>query len=248
MTACSNTILGMEKLVYLLWDDETRDVETVAGAAGDAFRIRLLTTLPDSLRERGAAQLKISATDAAVEAGKGLHLGPLEPGALVSFWLECVQERNDCEAILAQCTRKSAGYLVVESQPLRTNAMADDIGKRMPGFSLVGCIEPADGVSHSAFIERWETVHRDVAIATQSTFSYVRNEVVRPLTVDAPTWAGIVEEGFPIEALTDRRVFYDSVDSEERYRENAKRMVESCVEFLSLDRVDSHPMSEYRFY
>jgi hypothetical protein len=112
----------------------------------------------------------------------------------------------------------------------------------------VGCIEPAKGISQTDFIERWETKHRDVALSTQSTFSYVRNEVVRALSPQAPPWRGIVEEGFPIEALTDPRVFYDAVDSETRFRENAKRMVDSCLAFLSIERVDSHPMSEYRFY
>lgn len=117
----------------------------------------------------------------------------------------------------------------------------------MPGFSLVGCIEPAPGLSHPEFIDRWESSHRQVAIETQSTFSYVRNEIVRPLTPEAPAWGGIVEEGFPIEALNDPRVFYDARDSEERFKANSKRMIESCLSFLSLENVDSHPMSEYRF-
>ena len=88
----------------------------------------------------------------------------------------------------------------------------------------------------------------DVAIDVQSTFSYVRNEVVRPLTSDAPAWGGIVEEGFPLEALSDRRVFYDAVDDEEKFRRNLEAMIESCAAFLSMERVDSHPMSEYRFF
>lgn len=238
-----HTFRPVEKLVYLLWNqmDET-------SASQDDFRDRLLSMLPDVLERNGATRLKISVTDRDVAGGERLHLGPHRPAALVSFWLECVQDRMPCEQILASCGRRHAGYLVVESQPLRIETPADRVGNRMPGFSLVGCIERADGISHSEFIDRWEGVHRDVAIATQSTFSYVRNEIVRSLTLNAPEWHGIVEEGFPIEALTDPRVFYDAVDSPDRHRANAKRMVESCAAFLSLERVDSHPMSEYRFY
>jgi hypothetical protein len=242
-TDSSNTLREMEKLVYLLWDDAE-----IADPSADAFRDHLLSRLPDVLAANAAYQLKICVTDGAVDAGEKLHLGPHAPQALVSFWLECVQDRVVCEAALDECSKRMAGYLVVESQPLRRASQPEALGSRVPGFTLVGCIEPADGVSHAEFIERWETVHRDVAIATQSTVSYVRNEVVRPLTVDAPTWGGIVEEGFPFDALIDPRVFYDAVDDEERFRKNSKRMVESCMAFLSIDRVDSHPMSEYRFF
>jgi hypothetical protein len=233
----------MEKLAYLLWDEsKTSEV------SGDAFRDHLISTLPETLEANGAHQLKICVTDSAVQAGKKLHLGPFAPNALVSFWLECVQDRAECEAALGRCCQRMAGYLVVESQPLRRKSSPGSTGVRTPGFTLVGCIEKAEGISHTQFIERWETVHRDVALETQSTVSYVRNEVVRWLTVDAPTWGGIVEEGFPIEALTDPRVFYDAVGDEKRFLENSKRMVESCMTFLSIDRVDSHPMSEYRFF
>jgi len=233
----------MEKLTYLLWDESETDERSV-----DSFRDRLISTLPDLLEANGASQLKICVIDSAVEAGRKLHLGPFAPNALVSFWLDCVRDRTECEAALSQRCRRMAGYLVVESQPLHRKSRPDGIGARMPGFTLVGCIEPAEGVSHAKFIELWENVHRDVALETQSSVSYVRNEIVRPLTDDAPAWGGIVEEGFPIEALTDPRVFYDANGDEDRFRMNARRMVESCRAFLSIDRVDSHPMSEYRFF
>jgi hypothetical protein len=54
-------------------------------------------------------------------------------------------------------------------------------------------------------------LQRDTAIEMQSTFGYVRNEVVRALTPDAPPWDAIVEENFPIGALHDPAVFYDAV-------------------------------------
>lgn len=231
----------MEKLAYLLWNDDP------AGGA-DAFRDRLLSTLPEALAECGAQRLKLSVTDGDVAAGEALHLGPLAPDALVSFWLECCGDRRSAEAVLATAAHRLAGYLVAESHPLRTETPEGGVGKRMPGFSLVGCIEPADGVSQHDFVTTWEEVHRVVAIETQSTFEYVRNEVVRPLTGGAPPWRGIVEEGFPIEALTNPQAFYDAVGDEPKYQANLKRMMESCAAFLSLEKVDSHPMSEYRFY
>ncbi|MEZ4334574.1 MAG: EthD domain-containing protein [Myxococcota bacterium] len=231
----------MEKLVYLLWKRE-RDPDN------DVLRDRLLADLPTPLASQGAAQIKLAISDGDVAAGAALHLGARRPDALLSFWLECIQDRAPAEALVAGMSGRHAGYLVVESQALRLVTDPRKRGTRTPGFSLVGCIEPKAGVSHAAFIERWETVHRDVAIETQSTFSYVRNEVVRPVTRDAPPWAGIIEEGFPSEALSNPQAFYDAVGDEARYRENLRRMIESCDAFLSMKDVDSHPMSEYRFY
>lgn len=229
----------MEKLAYLLWDE---------ASAGNALRDRLLATLPRSLADEGASQVKVLVTDSDVEEGENLHMGAQVPHALVSYWLECVQDRGPAEAKIAEVCARSAGYLVVESQPLRAETPAGGIGKRMPGFTLVGCIEPEEGVSQADFIRIWETVHRDVAIETQSTFSYIRNEVVRPLTANAPAWGGIIEEGFPVEALRNPQAFYDAVGNEALYQKNLKRMIESCSAFLSMSKVDSHPMSEYRFF
>lgn len=239
--------LGMEKLVYLLWPTSPEDT------SGDTFRDQLLAKLPAAVHEAGGQRLKISVTDSAVAAGESLHLGAESPKALATFWLECVRERRPIESALTRLSARTVGYLVVESQPLRfpDNDPAPTLaagGKRTTGFSLVGCIEPADGVSQQTFVETWETKHAQVAIDTQSTFSYVRNEVVRPLTSDAPPWRGIVEEGFPVEALTDSRAFYDAGGDEAVFRANQKAMVDSCAAFLSLTRVDSHPMSEYRFF
>ena len=234
----------MEKLAYLLWNDDA----TPMPERGGAFRDRLIGALPDALAKAGATRLKVSVIDGDVAAGEALHLGALAPDALVSFWLECAQDRGPAEAaLLGACTRL-AGYLVAESHPLRTETPEGGIGQRMPGFSLVGCIEPKDGVSLREFAATWESVHRDVAINVQSTFSYVRNEVVRPLTADAPEWAGIVEEGFPLEALGNPEAFYDAVGDPAKFRKHLKLMMDSCNAFLSIEKVDSHPMSEYRFY
>ena len=186
----------MEKLAYLLWNEQA----DARAPADDAFRDRLVTELPNALANADARRLKICVTDSDVAAGAKLHLGAERPGALVTFWLECIQDREAAETVLSGVSHRLAGFLVAESQPLKTQTPADGFGQRMPGFTLVGCIEPKPGMSRVEFAERWESVHRAVAIETQSTFSYVRNEVVRPVTSDAPPWGGIVEETFPTEA------------------------------------------------
>jgi len=229
----------MEKLAYAVWKR--------AGEGDQRFADRLLGEAAPRLRS-GVERLTISVVDDAVAPGAKLRIGKGEPkSGLVSFWLEQSQERADAEAILRAACARIAGYLVVESRPLVNRTQLAPPGERTPGFALVTCIEAKDGISHDEFIRLWYTVQRDTAIETQSTFGYVRNEIVRALGDGAPPWHAIVEENFPLGALTDPAVFYDAVGDPARLRANQERMFRAVQGFLALDRVDSHPMSEYRF-
>ena len=230
----------MEKLAYVVWKR--------AADSDESFQARLLEEVAPRLRAR-SAQLRVSVVDGDVAAGAKLHLGKLEPrpSGLVSFWLEQSQERAACEALLAGAASRSAGYLVVESRPLVNASRRAPAGARTPGFALVSCIEAKDGLSKEEFIRLWYEVQRDTALETQSTFGYVRNEVVRPLTPGAPRWDAIVEENFPLGALDDPAVFYDAVGDPEKLRRHQERMFRAVERFLALDRIESHPMSEYDF-
>jgi len=230
----------VEKLAYVVW---RRGAE-----ADERFATRLLEELAPRLRAR-AARLRISVVDADVAAGAKLHLGKLSPApaGLVSFWIEQSQERGECEKLLGAACGRMAGYLVVESRPLVNDARRASAGSRTPGFALVSCIEAKNGLDKDEFIRLWYTVQRDTAIETQSTFGYVRNEVVRALTADAPPWDAIVEENFPVAALADPAAFYDAVGDPAKLRRNQERMFRAVERFIALDRIESHPMSEYDF-
>lgn len=150
-------------------------------------------------------------------------------------------DRGPCEALLAEHAARIAGYLVVESRPL---LHTPPIGARNPGANLVTCIKKKADIDYPRFFDLWNNEHRRVAVEIQSTVSYVRNAIVRPLTQDAPAFDGIVEEGFPIEALTDPHVWYACDDAAE-YKRRLGRMVESVSAFLDLGCLESMPMSEY---
>jgi hypothetical protein len=231
----------VEKVVYLLWKPN--------GVERDAFRDRLLEDLSQQLHRAGACALAISVSDADVAAGTKLQLAGGQPhkDALVSFWLEQSQEVTPLAARIEAICERAAGYLVVESRPLVNREHRVPPGDRTPGFSLCTAIAKRPDLDRTRFIERWYDVHRDVAIETQSTFSYVRNEVVRPISEGAPSWDAIVEEGFPIGALDDPEVFYDAAGDAVRFQANVKRMVESCRAFIDMESVSSHPMSQYVF-
>jgi hypothetical protein len=230
----------MEKICTLLWKPRE--------ASDDAFRDALLAEAPE-LAKRGAMRLRISAVDGHVAAGAKNRVGRMDPAksALVSYWVHEADARTPVEERLAARASKLCSFLIVESEPIRNTEQVAPLGHRTPGFNLVTGIEPKAGLSYAEFISHWHHEHRACAVETQSTFGYVRNEIVRPLSPGAPSWAAIVEEHFPIEALGDPMVWYAAEGSPERLQRNLKRMIESCAAFLAMDRVDSHPMSEYVF-
>lgn len=227
----------MEKLVYLLRET----VET----PGDALRDRLLS-VAGTLRTSGAADIAINVADEAVAAGKAVTIGRLDPPirAMVSFWMPNSDDREPMETALSAAAAAFCGYLVVESVPTINTTRVAAPGERTPGVNIVTCINKLPALSREEFLRIWYQDHKRVAQETQSTFAYVRNTVVRPLTEGAPAWDGIVEEMFPIEALTDPKVWYAAA-SDEELRANLQRMMESVQRFLDLGPLESHPMSHY---
>jgi len=236
----------VEKLVYVVWKPP---------AASDAeFARSLLGEVAPKLAKLGARGLTLhisdfsDSPDADVAGVLRARISKLAApvSGLVSFWLDSADERAPFERALAEATSRLAGYLVVESVPLRNTTQLAPLGRRTPGVVMLALIERPQRLSYEEWIGHWHGHHRVVALETQCTFLYTRNVVVRALTKDAPPWAGIVEEGFPTEAVTDPMRWYKAEGSPETLKRNLARMLESCRAFLDLDRVESHPMSEYR--
>lgn len=225
----------MEKLVYLL---------TKSGdAPGADLRAALVEKAVPALRAGGASQIAVNVDDEHVAQGDAVAIRRSDPPirAMVSFWMQNADDRAPCEAALSSHADSLAGYLVVESRPMLHQP---PVGERAPGANLVTCIKQKADISYDDFIDRWNNEHRKVAIETQSTFAYVRNAVVRRLTPEGFDWDGVVEESFPIEALTDPHVWYDCQDEDE-YKRRLQRMIDSVTAFLDLSVLESTPMSEY---
>ena len=224
----------MEKLAYLLFVDEKRD--------GDALRDALCREAAPRLRETGATRLRLNVQDGKVGAGNPLsHRNP-PLRAMMTFWLDAIDSRGPCEAALAAHAESIAGYLVTESSVM---VPPREPGKRTEGMNQVTCITRRKDISEAEFRNIWHHDHKKVAIETQSTFGYTRNVIAHALTDDAPTcWDAIVEETFPIEALTDLKVFYDATDDAE-LEANMKVMMASVQRFLDLEPLEFCHMSEY---
>jgi hypothetical protein len=237
----------VEKLIYLLWDEDAAD-------PGDGLRDRLLAETADRLRAAGARSIGFNVHDseaagapspAPAPEGEGLHV------AEVSVWLDCYQRRAGVEAAVGALGLRSAGYLVVESiyedYGSTPHAVARDWpdGTRSPGVLTVALIHRPPGLAYSEWIRRWHGTQSPVSGELQPRTRYVRNEVVRSVTEGAPEIHGIVEEGWPsVGHVADPMLFFNA-SSKEELNANLSRMVASVNACLDLDRLRSATMSEY---
>jgi hypothetical protein len=133
-------------------------------------------------------------------------------------------------------------YLVTESVPLPMPEV--EFGSHTPGFANIAFLRRPEDMPESAWLDRWHHHHTRVALETQSTFGYVQNAVVRPLTVASPPVSAIVEELFPIEAVNDLHAFFGAADDSD-LSARMDRMLASTDAFGADQNVDTVPTSRY---
>jgi hypothetical protein len=229
----------MEKVVYLVWRDPAMPVEDWSRALREKAAPALVAA--------GARGVQVNVADAAV-AGAFLRMAELDPQpeAVVAVWVDSARDavRAPLDAAVGADATRIAAYVVTESEPVPNTAHPAPPGERTPGFANMALLRRPADMTPAAWIDAWHNGHTDVANETQSTFGYVQNVVARPLTPDPPAIDAVVEELFPIEALTDMRAFFAAADDDELAR-NLARMGESTARFGADRNVDVIPTSRY---
>ncbi|OBG95870.1 hypothetical protein A5697_01720 [Mycobacterium sp. E3251] len=201
----------------------------------------------DALLELGLPGLSVNVRDDAVRHSL-MTLTTLDPpvAAVVSMWTQqCYGEQMSAALTLleAECEQLAA-YLVTESVPLK--APVTESGSRTAGLANIALLRRPAGLDQETWLARWQRDHTSVAIETQSTFGYTQNWVVRALTPDGPGIAGIVEELFPQEAITDLKAFFGAADDDD-LQDRLGRMVASTTAFGANENIDTVPTSRYVF-
>jgi hypothetical protein len=218
-----------------------------AADADEGWCTRLRVQVAADLLEIGAPGLAINVRDDVVRNSL-MTLTTLEPAVVgfVTLWTQ--QSYGDqVRATLARLDKECddvAAYLVTESVPLPPPKTVS--GERTPGLANVALLRRPDDLDEATWRQRWHIDHTPVAIETQSTFGYTQNAVVRPLTEGAPAFAAIVEELFPIEAISDLHAFFGAADDDD-LRDRMERMVASTAAFGANRDVDTVPTSRYMF-
>ncbi|PRC43438.1 hypothetical protein C6A85_000000105350 [Mycobacterium sp. ITM-2017-0098] len=216
------------------------------GAPGDeAWCTRLHTEIAETLLETGVPGLTVNVRDAAVTDSL-MTLTTLDPPviAFVSLWTPQYYGTQIATAttVLSETCEQVAAYLVTESVPLAPPHT--EPGARTPGFANVALLRRPPELEQATWLHRWHHDHTQVALDTQSTFGYVQNTVVRALTADAPRIDAIVEELFPIEAISDLHAFFGAKDDAD-LGDRMGRMVASTTAFGANENVDTVPTSRY---
>jgi EthD domain len=199
----------------------------------------------DALLELGVPGLSVNVRDSVVRESL-MTLTTLDPpvAAVVSLWTQqCYSEQTKAalDLLVRECDRLGA-YLVTESVPLPGPAV--ESGARTTGLANIALLRRPAGLDQATWLDRWQLDHTSVAIKTQSTFGYTQNWVVRTLTPDTPGIAGIVEELFPAEAITDLKAFFGAADDSD-LQNRVGQMIASTTAFGANENIDTVPTSRY---
>ncbi|MDR3654880.1 MAG: hypothetical protein ACLP5J_24185 [Mycobacterium sp.] len=225
----------MEKVVAVLMRADS-DEEWCARQRGP---------VADALLGLGLPGLSVNVRDDAVRRSL-MTLTTLDPpvAAVVSVWTQqCYGEQMTAALdILAQECEQLGAYLVTESVPLPGPLI--ETGSRTTGLANIALLRRPAELDVATWLGRWQLNHTSVAVETQSTFGYTQNWVVRTLTPGAPDIAGIVEELFPIEAISDLHAFFGAADDAE-LQDRLGRMVASTSAFGANQNIDTVPTSRY---
>ncbi|WP_373138485.1 hypothetical protein [Mycobacterium marinum] len=208
---------------------------------------RQLGPVAESLLALGLPGLSVNVRDGAV-CESLMTLTTLDPpvAAVVSMWTQQCYGDQVAEALRllgAECQSLGA-YLVTESVPLVAPRVQP--GSRTPGLANIALLRRPAALDEATWLARWQHDHTPVAIETQSTFGYTQNWVVRTLTPGAPEVAAIVEELFPMAAITDLKAFFGASDDGD-LQHRLGRMVASTAAFGANENIDTVPTSRYVF-
>jgi len=218
------------KVIYALW--------------GQGLEATLLgPSLHEALRTAGATRVQVNIDDADVASAK-LRITSFDAPvcAVVAVWID--GEPVEVSRLLTDISERCAGWEVEERTPLVQPPTS--LGERTPGLAQVAFLRiPAD-LDEAEWRHRWQDLHTTVAIETQATFGYTQNRVLRRILGDERVDA-IVEELFPMEAMTSLHAFYGSGGDDAELQRRLERMMQSVTSFGADRDLDAVPTSRYVF-
>lgn len=219
----------MEKAIYLVW-------ALPADHPDLAARLRE-EVAPEASRISGVHSVQVNVVDADVQPVSYLPPAPADQlalGGMLNVWLDSARDGTRAWVDGLLDGTAWTGLVVSESEPLPLRQPPPP-GTRLDGFAQLALLRRPEHLSPAEWRWAWQEQHTDVAIATQSTFRYVQNLVVRSFGPEVPTGppiAAVVEECFPTGAMADLQVFYDAVGDDDLLTRRMTEMAESVARFI----------------
>lgn len=196
----------------------------------------------ERLRGAGVGRIQVNLDDEDVAPAQ-LRLATGTPiGAVVSLWTEA--DAAPVVDVLTALDPSVHGWLVDERCPIPPPEVA---GGRTEALANIAFLRRPEEMTTADWLHCWLEEHTRVAIETQGTFGYVQNRVVDEVVPGSPAVAGIVEELFPMAAMTDLHAFYGSGGDDAELRRRLEVMLASVARFGADRDLDLVPTSRYVF-
>ena len=120
-------------------------------------------------------------------------------------------------------------------------------GQRLDALAQVALLRRPAAMDEQEWLHRWKVEHTAVALETQAASGRVQHRVIGPALPDSPDVAAVVEEHFPLEAVSDPHAFYGTDGDREELDRRMTTMVASAQRFGADRDLDVVPTSRYRW-
>ncbi|WP_280421762.1 hypothetical protein [Nocardia carnea] len=198
-----------------------------------------------ALAAAGANAVQLNLDDADV-APATMRFGPAEPiTALVSVWTD-----GDPAAVVgtvADAADEPAPHAYRVREHVRLDPQPVPDGTRCDALANIALLRRPASMPQADYLRYWLVQHTPIAIRTQNTVAYIQNAVEEKLTPSAPEVAAIVEEHFPMGAMTDPHVFYGSRGDRAELQRRITELMASVARFGADTGLDLVPTSRYHW-
>lgn len=206
------------------------------------FSTNTLSIAKDLISDLKVGRFQINDISGAIE--KGSHHRQVnhsfQPIGVLTLWFESFNNIELKNLITnLQKVFDDVWYFAVDEKVVLNNKAIDGENS----FTQYALISKHANISKITFFDHWQNIHTEIAINTQSTFSYIQNTITQDFSQDHAPFLAIVEESFPIAALEDPAIFYNA-DSQEVLEKNIARMMESCQKFLNFEEIIVFPTKQ----
>ena len=200
----------------------------------ESFRRRLASI--------GAISLQVNVDDAHV--GAALRFGPGAPIAAVVS-VATAGDLAEVVGIVADAVADPDLHAYRVTERVRLDPAPTPDGVRANVVAQMALLRRPESMSREDYLAYWMLQHTPIAIRTQNTSAYVQNIVEETLTPLSPTIAAIVEEHFPMAALTDVHEFYGSRGDDAELGRRMSELMASVAAFGADQGLDLVPTSRY---
>ncbi|GAB2827990.1 EthD domain-containing protein [Actinocorallia aurea] len=196
----------------------------------------------EALAAVGATGVQVNLDDA--DVAPALRFGPGEPiTALVSVWTG--GDPADAVAVVAKAADEPQPHAYRVTERVRLDPAPVPDGVRADVCAQIAVLRRPAAMTREEYLEYWMVHHTPIAIRTQNTSAYIQNIVEQALTPTSPEISAIVEEHFPMAALTDPHAFYGSGGDAAELHRRTDELLTSSARFGATDGLDLVPTSRY---